>query len=214
MGDAVPWTLGVVLAGGLSRRMGGGDKTLLPLAGKTLLAHVLERLGPQCADLAVNANGDPARFAGMDETILPDPVPGHPGPLAGILAALEWACDHPSRASWVVTVPGDTPFIPGDLVLRLHQGRVEAGRRVACASSGGRAHPAVGLWPVTLGHGLREGILAGERRVGEWARSQGLAEIPWPDAPIDPFFNINTPDDLRAAERSLAARECEPGSRS
>ena len=184
-------TFGVILAGGLSRRMGGGDKPLHPLGGRPMLAHVIERLAPQCAGLAINANGDPARFAEFGLPVWPDPVPGNPGPLAGILAALE-----SSPLPWVVTVTGDAPFLPPDLVERLHG----AGAPLACAASAGRAHPPVALWPRHLAGELRRAILGGERRVGAWAMAHGAACVEWEG---DPFLNVNTPEELEAAEALL-----------
>nr|WP_314074190.1 molybdenum cofactor guanylyltransferase MobA [uncultured Roseococcus sp.] len=187
-----PPTFGVILAGGLSRRMGGGDKPLRRLGGRPMLAHVIERLAPQCAGLAINANGDPARFGSFGLPVWPDSVPGHPGPLAGILAALE-----SSPLPWVVTVTGDAPFLPPDLVERLHG----AGAALACAASEGRAHPPVALWPRRLAGELRAAILYGERRVGAWAARHGVATVVWEG---DPFFNVNTPEEFEAAERLLA----------
>lgn len=184
-------TFGVILAGGLSRRMGGGDKPLRALGGRPMLAHVIERLAPQCADIAINANGDPARFAEFGLPVWPDTVQGHPGPLAGILAAME-----SSPLPWVVTVTGDAPFLPPDLVERLHG----AGAALACAASAGRVHPPVALWPRRLAPELRAAILAGERRVGAWAAEHGVAVVEWEG---DPFLNVNTPEELAMAERLL-----------
>lgn len=195
-----PPTLGVILAGGRARRMGGGDKPMLRLGGRTLLARVAERLAPQCEALILSANGDPARFAGIGLPVVPDPVPGHAGPLAGILAALEWAAESRPDLSWVVSVPGDTPFIPADLVSRLHQAREAAGCPLACAVSGSRLHPAVGVWPVRLRENLRRALTdEGQRKVQDWMRAHGVAEASWPSAPSDPFFNINTPEDMAQA---------------
>lgn len=188
----IPPTFGVILAGGLSRRMGGGDKPLRPLGGRPMLAHVIARLAPQCAGLAINANGDPARFAAFGLPVWPDSVPGHPGPLAGVLAALE-----ASPLPWVVTATGDAPFLPPDLVARLHG----AGAALACAASGGHLHPPVALWPRSLAGELRTAILEGERRVGAFAARHGVAAVSWDG---DPFLNVNTPEELAAAERLLA----------
>jgi molybdopterin-guanine dinucleotide biosynthesis protein A len=193
----VPPTLGVILAGGLARRMGGGDKPLLRLGGRTLLDHVAGRLGPQCSGLILNVNGHPARFGEVRLPVVPDPLPGHPGPLAGILAALDWAAAHRPGIAWVVSAPGDTPFLPPDLVPRLHEARESAGLPLACAASGGQLHPAVGLWPVDLRHDLREAVAAGGlRSVRDWAARHGMAQASWSSEPLDPFFNINTPEDL------------------
>lgn len=182
-------TLGCVLAGGAARRMGGGDKTLRVLHGRPLLAHILARLAPQCGALAISANGDAARFATYGLPVWPDAVPGA-GPLGGVLAALE-----ASPLPFVLTVPGDTPFLPPDLVARLHAGRGAAA--VAQAGSGGQAHPVIALWPRALAPALREALAAGERAVGRFAASQGVARVEWPG---EPFLNINTPEDLARAQ--------------
>ena len=191
-------TFGVILAGGLARRMGGGDKPLRMLGGRPMLDHVIARLAPQCGALAINANGDPARFAIHALPVLPDPLPDNPGPLAGILAALE-----ASPCAWVVTVPGDCPFLPKDLVARLHAARVAAGAALACAASGGFTHPPVALWPRALAGDLRAALLAGERRIDRWTARHGVAIATWDCTPHDPFFNANTPEELAAAERLL-----------
>jgi molybdopterin-guanine dinucleotide biosynthesis protein A len=202
--DHAGGVLGVILAGGLARRMGGGDKPLRALGGQPLLAHVARRLAPQVDALLLNANGDPARFADWGLPVVADGVAGHPGPLAGILAALDWAAARRPELAWVVSVPGDTPFIPPDLVARLRAGRAAAGVPMACARSGGRLHPPLGLWPVALRQALREALLRGERRVAGWAAGPGCVAVDWPDAPLDPFFNANTPEDLALAARLLA----------
>jgi molybdopterin-guanine dinucleotide biosynthesis protein A len=203
-------TLGCVLAGGLARRMGGGDKPLRLLGGRPMIDHALERLAPQVATLIVNANGDPARFAGHGLPVVPDGLPGHPGPLAGILAALDWAAATRPDLSWVVSVPGDAPFIPRDLVAGLHAARAAAGVPLACARSGGQAHPPVGLWPVALRDDLRAALAGGERKIDRWTARHGCAVADWPDAPVDPFFNANAPEDLAAAERLLPLLQTAP----
>lgn len=194
-------TLGCVLAGGLARRMGGGDKPLQMLGGRPMLNHVLGRLVPQVAAVILNANGDPGRFAAHSLPVVADGVPGHPGPLAGVLAGLDWAAAR--GFAWVATVPGDAPFIPRDLVARLHATRSASGLTLACAMSGGQTHPTAALWPVALRDDLREGLAAGKRAVGRWAEHQGCAYAQWPATPVDPFFNVNAPDDLTEAERLL-----------
>jgi len=202
-----PPTLGAILAGGLSRRMGGGDKALLSLAGRPLVEHVADRLAPQCESVILNANGDPSRFRKMSLPVVPDSIPDHPGPLAGILAALEWSAAHRPDIAWVVSAPADTPFIPMDLVLRLHEACAESRKLMACAASGSQAHFAVGLWPVSLRHDLRQAVLnEGMRSIRDWLDHHGHAEAAWPVASNDPFFNINTPEDLRHAE-ALAQQE-------
>ncbi|WP_426957918.1 molybdenum cofactor guanylyltransferase MobA [Muricoccus radiodurans] len=198
-------TLGAVLAGGLGRRMGGGDKPLRMLCGTPLLVHVLDRLRPQVRALVLNANGDPARFGAVAPglPVVADGIAGHPGPMAGILAALDHAVAERPDLPWVITVPGDTPFIPADLATRLHAARRAAGVPLAWAASGGRAHPPIGLWPVSLRDDLRAALLSGERSVGRWAARHGGATVEWSDDP-DPFFNANTPEELAAAEVSIA----------
>lgn len=198
-----PDTLGVILAGGLARRMGGGDKPLRLLGGKPMLDHALRRLAPQVAAVAINANGDPARFAGYGLPVAADGLPGHPGPLAGILAGLDWAAAHRPDLAWVVSVPGDCPFIPHDLVARLHAARAAAGVPLACARSGGQAHPPAGLWPVALREALRASLVAGDHAIRRWTARHGCAHADWPDSPVDPFFNANAPEELEAAERLL-----------
>lgn len=193
--------VGILLAGGLARRMGGGDKCLLPLAGRPLLAHVIDRLAPQVERLAINANGDPARFAAFGLPVVADPVPDFAGPLAGVLAGLEWAAAHVPAARDIVTLPGDGPFLPRDLVARLEEGRAAAGADLACACSGGQPYPVIGLWPIRLMADLRDALLReGIRKVDRWTARYRLAEVEFPSAPIDPFFNANTPDELAEAE--------------
>lgn len=196
----------VVLAGGLARRMGGGDKPLRLLAGRPMLDHVLGRLAGQAERVALNANGDAARFAAWGLPVLTDPLPDHPGPLAGILAGMEWAAGL--GAEWVVSAPGDCPFLPLDYVARLR-----GAGPLACASSGGQAHPPCGIWPVALRCDLRAALLAGERKIDRWTARHGVARVEWPVAPVDPFFNANTADDLAVAEALLhkvAQRETSP----
>lgn len=202
----MPPTLGVILAGGLSRRMGGGDKNLLVFEGLTLLDHVVQRFVPQCESVIVNANSDLSRFENMRFPVVPDSIAGYLGPLAGILTALEWVAEHRPDIEWVVSVPGDTPFIPPDLVQRLHEARLESGQSLACASSGSQVHFAVGLWPVSLRHDLRQTLLEKDMRsIRDWAKLHGYAEASWPLEPVDPFFNINTPDNL--TEANVLARQ-------
>ena len=202
-----PPTLGVILAGGLSRRMGGNDKALLTLGEHRLVEHVAERLAPQCAGVIVNANGDPSRFEEMRLPVVPDPIADHPGPLAGILAGLDWSAAHRPDIGWIVSAPADTPFIPRDLVPRLHQACGQTGKDIACAASASRAHFAIGLWPVSLRHDLRQALVDhGVRSIKEWLSRHGHAEASWPAEPMDPFFNINTPEDLHRA-KALARQE-------
>jgi len=189
--------LGVVLAGGLARRMGGGDKGLLPLGEATILDRVVARLAPQVAGLALNANGDPARFARLGLPVIPDSIEGYPGPLAGVLAGLDWA--HAQGAAQIVTAAWDTPFFPTDLVARLE---AEPGPITLARTPEGR-HPTFGLWPVALRDDLRAELLAGTRKVLAWTDKHGTSYADF-DGDPDPFFNVNTPEDLEAARELLA----------
>ena len=196
--------VGLLLAGGQSRRMGGGDKTLRLLGGIPLLERVIERLRPQIDALVLNANGDPARFARCALPVVPDSVPGFAGPLAGVLAGLDWAATHRSDCHYVVSVATDAPFLPADLVVRLAEGLDEAGADLSCATSGGRSHPVFGLWPVRLRDDLRGALVdQGIRKVDLWTARHKLATVPFSDQPVDPFFNANLPEDFAAAEALL-----------
>jgi molybdopterin-guanine dinucleotide biosynthesis protein A len=198
---------GVVLAGGLARRMGGGDKPLRKIRGLTILARVIARLEPQCKSLVLSANGDPMRFASFGLPVIADGVKQHPGPLAGILAGLDWAAAHRPNAQWILSAPGDCPFLPRDLVIRLRQAVSAQGAELAVAASQGRSHPVIGLWKVALRDALREALLVeGLRKVQGWTERYRVATVAWPAEPVDPFFNINTLEDLAEAER-LAALE-------
>ena len=203
---ALSGVVGVVLAGGLARRMGGGDKGLLPLAGRPILDHVIRRLRPQVRLLALNANGDRTRFARWKLPVAPDVLPGHPGPLVGILTGLDWAFANVPGLAWVATAPTDAPFLPKDLVARFLAAVEEKGADMACAASAGRRHPVAGLWPVKLRNALRRALIVeGLRKVDDWTCRYRLACIDFASEPVDPFFNANDGDDLAAAER-LAAR--------
>jgi molybdopterin-guanine dinucleotide biosynthesis protein A len=201
--------LGLVLAGGLARRMGGGDKTRIRLGDKTILERVLARLKPQCAALILNANGDPARFADTSLPVVADSVEGFAGPLAGILAGLDWAAAHAPAIRDIASVPGDCPFLPGDLVARLSAARQTAGVPLACARSGEWRHPVVGLWPVALREDLRKALTEENmRKIEAWTARHGVAVADWPATPIDPFFNVNTPADAAEAKR-IATEQCD-----
>jgi molybdenum cofactor guanylyltransferase len=202
-----PPTLGVVLAGGLARRMGGGDKALIEIGGAPILDRVLARLAPDCAQVILNANGDPARYARYGLPVIPDGVPGFAGPLAGVLAGLDWAAQHRPDLEWVVSAPADCPFLPRDLVAHLHEARIAQGGPLACARSGERRHPVVGLWPVALRGDLRAALVSeGLHKIETWTARHGVALADWPVGPIDPFFNVNAPGDVAEAERLAAAR--------
>jgi molybdopterin-guanine dinucleotide biosynthesis protein A len=201
--ETVGGILAVVLAGGLARRMGGGDKPLRRLGGRPLLDHVLARIRPQAAAVILNANGDPARFAEYGLPVVPDPLPDHPGPLAGVLAALDWAAAERPDLPTVLSVPGDSPFLPPDLAARLEVARQAAGVPMACAASGGWTHPPIALWPVALRGELRAALLAGEKKIDRWTARFGCAAAEWPVVPVDPFFNANAPEDLAVAEALL-----------
>jgi molybdenum cofactor guanylyltransferase len=199
---------GVILAGGLSRRMGGGDKSLRPLAGRPLLAHIIERARPQVAALALNANGDAARFAAFGLPVVADSVADFAGPLAGVLAGLDWAAESVPGCSHVASFAGDAPFLPHDLVARLAAALAQ-GNELACAASGGRSHPVFGLWPLALRNALRRALVEeGIRKVDVWTRRYALAAVDFAAIPLDPFFNANRPEDLAEAERLVAISPC------
>jgi len=201
-----PATLGLVLAGGLARRMGGGDKALITIGGIPILDRVLERLRPSCAGIIINANGDPARFGRYGLPVIPDSVPDFAGPLAGILAGLDWAAAHAPGIAWMASVPGDCPFLPEDLVPRLHEARLKAGTPLACARSGDWRHPVAALWRVDLRDDLRHALIGEDlRKIEVWNARHGVAIAEWPAQPIDPFFNVNTPADAAQAERLAIA---------
>jgi molybdopterin-guanine dinucleotide biosynthesis protein A len=196
--------IGLLLAGGQSRRMGGGDKTLRVLDGVSLLERVIERLQPQVDALVLNANGNPARFAEFALPVVADSVPDFAGPLAGVLAGLDWAAAHRPDSTFIASVATDAPFLPADLVARLTAARQAAEADLACASSAGRAHPVFGLWPLRLREDLRRAIVDdGIRKVDEWTARHRLVTVPFAHSPIDPFFNANRPEDLEAAAELL-----------
>jgi molybdenum cofactor guanylyltransferase len=194
-------TLGLVLAGGLARRMGGGDKARIRIGGATILQRVLARLTPQCRHLIVNANGDPARFADTGLPVVADSVPNFAGPLAGILAGLDWTASNVPDCEWLVSAPGDCPFLPNDLVAKLHDARITARAPLVSARSGNQIHPVVGLWPLSLREDLRRALIDEDmRKIDLWTARHGVAIADWSDKPIDPFFNVNTPEDAARAE--------------
>ena len=193
--------LGVLLAGGLARRM-GGDKPMRQIGGRSILERAITRLIPQCDGLILNANGDPDHFSSFELPVVPDNLDGFLGPLAGLLAALDWAVDHRPDAEWVVSMPADAPFLPSDLVVKLQEVRADSGAMLAVASSGGKVHPVAGLWNVALRNDLRSALVAENiRRVNSWIAGHAFAIAQWPVEPLDPFFNVNTINDLAEAER-------------
>jgi molybdopterin-guanine dinucleotide biosynthesis protein A len=200
--------IGVLLAGGLARRMGGGDKSLRLVDGRPLLDRVIERLRPQAAGLVLNANGDPARFGSYGLPVVADSVSGFAGPLAGILAGLDWTAANRPDCPMIVSVATDAPFLPTDLVARMERVLTTENADLACAASGGQAHPVIGLWPVRLRDELRRALTSeGIRKVDVWTARYKLVIVPFVDLPVDPFFNANRPDDLEEAARLLAAIE-------
>lgn len=208
--------LGIILAGGLSSRMGGGDKTLLPLAGKPLLDHVIERFAPQVSAMALSANGDASRFASFGLPVLPDTVDGFPGPLAGVLAGLDWAAEK--GASVLLTVAADTPFFPQDFAKRclaaaegqpfplVLAATPRDAQQTRSMKGGLIRHPTFGLWPVALREDLRSALNDGLKKVALWTEQHGGREVVFTETEGDPFYNVNTPDDLVEAERRLDAQ--------
>jgi molybdopterin-guanine dinucleotide biosynthesis protein A len=198
----IPATPGVLLAGGLARRMGGGDKPMRTIRGRTILDRVIARLKPQCDSLILNANGDPARFAAFGLPVIADTVQDFPGPLAGILAALDWTAANRPDAGWILSAAADCPFLPRDLVARLQQARIAEGAQLAVAASAGQTHPVIGLWSVRLRDELRHSLVKEDiRKIDRWTARYKLATVTWPAEPLDPFFNANTMDDIAEAER-------------
>jgi molybdopterin-guanine dinucleotide biosynthesis protein A len=202
---------GILLAGGRSSRMGGGDKCLRDLGGSTILARVIERVRPQVTALALNANGDPARFAAYELPVVADASEDYPGPLAGVLAGLDWAARAVTGATHVASFATDAPFLPGDLVARLAAALADGKHDLACADSGGRAHPVFGLWPLALRDDLRAAMGQGMRKVDRWTARHRVAHVEFPSGSVDPFFNANAPEDLAEALRFLAAGDRPPG---
>jgi molybdopterin-guanine dinucleotide biosynthesis protein A len=198
-------TPGVLLAGGLARRMGGGDKPMRTIGGRTILERVVARLAPQCDGLILNANGDPKRFAAFGLPVVADGVADFPGPLAGILAALDWTAANRPDVEYILSAAADCPFLPRDLVSRLHQTLNEQNAQLAVAASGDQSHPVIGLWDVALREELRHALVVEDiRKIDRWTARYRLATVTWPAKPLDPFFNANTMDDIAEAERLAA----------
>ncbi|MED5358693.1 MAG: molybdenum cofactor guanylyltransferase MobA [Pseudomonadota bacterium] len=195
----------VLLAGGLARRMGGGDKCLREVAGRPLLSRVIERILPQVDHVVLNANGDPERFSEFGLPVIADVVEGNAGPLAGILTGLVWAARHVTECEWVVSVPTDAPFLPMDYVARMMAAIEDEDAELACASTNGRTHPVAGLWALRLMLELRSALIDEDiRKIDQWTVRYRLADAEFSSEPIDPFFNANRPEDLKAAEVILA----------
>jgi molybdenum cofactor guanylyltransferase len=198
----------IILAGGRATRMNGLDKPLQKLGGKPLLAHVIAALAPQCSTLVINANGDAARFSSFDLPVVADANANFLGPLAGVLAGLDDLVQRDPALGFAVSVATDTPFLPTDLVVKLHAARASAQADIAVARSGHIVHPTFALWPVAIRDGLRRALIDEDiRRVTSFLARHTCAYADWDIVPSDPFFNVNTPDDLREAERILAEQE-------
>jgi molybdopterin-guanine dinucleotide biosynthesis protein A len=193
-----------------SERGGSGDKGLLEIARRPMIAHVIDRMRPQVGRLAINANGDPARFANFGLPVVADTVEGYVGPLAGVLAGLRWAADATPDARWIATVSSDAPFLPADLVARLADAVRDRGDAIAIAQSDDGLHPVIGLWPVVLADDLEAALRAGLRKVLHWTDKHGTVPVRFEslrigNVPVDPFFNANTPEELEEARRLMAA---------
>ena len=203
-----PATCGLILAGGLARRMGGGDKALVGIGGQSIMERALARLTPQCAGIVINANGDPARFSRFGHAVVGDDVAGFAGPLAGILAGLDFVARQAPAVVWIASVPGDCPFLPRDLVVRLHAARTAQRAPLACAGSGEWRHPVIGLWPAALRDDLRRAVVAESlRKIEMWTARHGVALADWQPEPVDPFFNVNTPEDAAQAQHFAALED-------
>ena len=200
---------GIILAGGLARRLGHADKAFVTINGRPVLDMVIERLGPQVSQIVVNANGDAARFSAYGLPVAPDTIDGFAGPLAGVLSGMEWTAENAPENGWIATIAVDTPFFPGDMVASMARKAQETGADLVCAASGGRHHPVAGLWPVALAADLRRAMLEEDmRKVDLWTARHKLAVCEFPVTGFDPFFNINRPEDIARAE-SIAAGEPE-----
>ncbi len=197
-------TVGVLLAGGRARRLGGGDKCLLTLAGRPMLSRIIERVGPQVATVVLNANGDPARFSAFGLPVIADVVDGQAGPLAGVLSGMLWAKANVPASIWLVSIATDVPFVPLDLVARLRAAAERDGAPIACAASNRRTHPVMALWSLSLADALRHALIEeGVRKVDAWTARYRVATVEFTADPVDPFFNVNSPEDLDEAQRLI-----------
>ncbi len=198
---------GVILAGGLARRMGGRPKALIELDGKPLAAHALERLAPQAGAVALNANADGERLAALGAPVIRDTVEGFAGPLAGVLAGMLWARKAAPEARWLVSVAVDTPFFPADLAARFIEAVTESDAQMAVAASNGRAHPVFGLWPIAMAEELQAALVGeGLRKIDLFTARYRLVQVDFGHGRADPFFNINRPEDLQQAQRRIEAQ--------
>ena len=196
---------GVLLAGGQARRMGGGDKCLRQVGGRSILSHIIQRLSPQVSGMVLNANGDPARFDAFGLPVRADSIDGFAGPLAGVLTGMDWVIETGKKVDWILTAPTDAPFLPTDLCDRLRAAVNADASDMARAESGGRAHPVVGLWPVDLRDDLHDAMTKEDiRKVDRWTARFAVSDVDFPTVPIDPFFNANTPEDIAMAESFLS----------
>lgn len=195
--------IGIILAGGLSRRMEGPDKAFVDIGGRMLVARVLDRLAPQCDRVVVNSNHEASLFKALGVPVVADDLKGFLGPVAGLLAGLDWIAAHHPDAGLAVTCAVDTPFLPMDLVARLRRAARASGTVAACAASARRRHPVAALWPVAARRALRAAFGRGERRLSSAIESLGCAVAEWPDAPFDPFLNVNSLQDLETARDLL-----------
>lgn len=199
---------GVILAGGLARRMGGQAKPLIALGEISILSRVIEVLRPQCASLSLNANTGLHRYQLYQLPILVDATDGFLGPLAGVLAGMDAAAENQPDVNFLLSAPGDTPFLPKDLVARLYAAKTQEQASIAVAASGGRAHHTVALWDISLREALRKALNdEGVRAVSEFIARHKKVDVGWSLDPYDPFFNVNSPQDLEIAAEILAKRE-------
>ena len=204
MTDLPVGVIGVLLAGGRSTRMGGGDKCLLTIGGQTILARIVDRTKSQVKSLVINANGDVLRFSNFCLPVVPDVIPGFVGPLAGVLSGMEWALNNDPDCRWIASIPTDVPFIPNDLIFRLAKAVVDQDAELACAVSAGRIHPVVGLWSIELRDKLRQALVIEEtRKIVDFTANYRLAKVVFEVGSVDPFFNTNRPEDLAVAEQLL-----------
>ncbi len=200
--------IGVLLAGGRSRRMGGGDKFLRRLAGRPILERIIKAARPQVSTLIINAGGDPARFAAYGLPVVADVIGGFAGPLAGVLTGLDWTAANAPGTGWMASFATDAPFVPQDLVASMMAAVEREGADLACAASGGRTHPVFGLWPLRLRADLRRAMVEEDmRKIDQWTARHRIVHVDFPVGAVDPFFNVNHPEDLAEAERVLGALE-------